>query len=76
MNTTKQKGSTMSYTEWKADLSWKQNEDFIKAIIRPTFLNETIEWIKQNLDIEDVYTVTELEEWAEESGYTKEGGDQ
>lgn len=34
-------------------------------------LAEVAEWIAENLTPEDVFTDSQLEEWAEENGYTR-----
>ena len=47
----------------------RQSQEFQDSIM-PTFLLErAIEWIRANLSPEEVFTVNELEEWAEHSGY-------
>lgn len=50
-------------------ISSKQERDFIDSIMPQYMLGEAIDWIRGNLSPEDVFTVNELEEWADYSGY-------
>jgi hypothetical protein len=50
-------------------ISSKQERDFIDSVMPQYILGEAIAWIQANLSPEDVFTVNELEEWAEDNGY-------
>lgn len=57
--------------------SRQQQEDFKDIVwnnltVMPALLSDAIAWIKNNLGPEDVFSTTELEEWAESEGYIKE----
>jgi hypothetical protein len=44
--------------------------DFIRSLLVPdAILEEAIEWIKKNLDPEDVFDKSDLEIWAETNDY-------
>jgi len=49
-----------------------QDKKFIVDIIPDTLLEESIEWIASHLSPEDVFSVSDLESWAEDNGYIKE----
>jgi hypothetical protein len=49
-----------------------QDRDFINSIISSSLLEETIDYIKSNFSMEDIYGVEALEEWAKENDYIKE----
>ena len=48
----------------------KQDEQFIAAVINDRLLEAAIEWIAEEFDPEDVFSELELQEWAENFGYT------
>ena len=48
------------------------DKEFIEAVIPGDLLEEVILWIKKNLDPDQVFPVEDLNEWAEEAGYTME----
>ncbi len=51
----------------------KKNDAFWEEM-RPSYpLDDAIEWIKNNLSPEDVFSEKDLDQWAEENEYTKEG---
>ena len=50
-------------------ISSKQERDFIDSIMPQYMLGEAIDWIRGNLSPEEVFTVNELEEWADYNGY-------
>lgn len=50
-------------------ISSKQERDFIESIMPQYMLGEAIDWIRANLSPEDVFTVNELEEWADYNSY-------
>lgn len=50
-------------------ISSKQERDFIDSIMPQYMLGEAIDWIRANLSPEEVFTVNELEEWADYNGY-------
>ena len=47
----------------------KQDQDFITQMISDTLLENAIEWISNNLEPEDVFSVKDLEYWAKANGY-------
>lgn len=47
----------------------KQNQDFSDTIMPMDLLERAIDWIRGNLSPEEVFTVNELEEWADYNGY-------
>ena len=48
------------------------DKEFIEAVIPGDLLEDAITWIKKNLNPEDVFPVEDLNEWAEDAGYTME----
>lgn len=52
--------------------SCKQDSDFIKEIIPASFLEDAIEFIKNNFDAEELYGVEYLNEWALDNRYVKD----
>ena len=51
----------------------KQNDEFANHMRAAWPLDDAIEWIKNNLSPEDVFRQKDLDQWAEENEYTKEG---
>ena len=47
----------------------RQNSEFVSAVISSFLLEDAIEWIKSNLNPEDVFDEKSLATWAEENGY-------
>lgn len=47
----------------------RQNQEFSDTIMPMDLLERAIDWIRGNLSPEEVFTVNELEEWADYSGY-------
>jgi len=54
-------------------ITLQQEREFIESI-SPS-LDEVIEWIKRNLNPEDVFDENDLEAWAEDNGYFVEDND-
>lgn len=58
-------------------ISHKKNKDFVTAIFSQYLLNDAIDWVKANLEPEDVFDDEKLEEWAmvwaDNNGYIKPG---
>jgi len=52
--------------------SYKQEQDFINNIISSDLLENAIDWIKNNLSPDDVFSQKDLESWAEDNKYVKE----
>lgn len=46
-----------------------QDRDFTSALDLNALLERAIEWIDDNMDPEDVFSLKKLEAWAEERGY-------
>jgi hypothetical protein len=56
--------------------TWKQDEEFWKAMHEDSgLLAKAVEWIRGNLEPEDVFEERELESWAESNGYEKRDED-
>lgn len=56
----------------------RQEEGFFENVIdsridRSMLVEDAIDWIQSNCDPEVVFSTKELEEWAENNGYTREG---
>ena len=54
----------------------KDNESFTKEIMAAYPLDCAIDWIKSNMEPEDVFDEDKLSDWAESNGYTKETNDE
>ena len=50
-----------------------ENNKFAKSIFPAYPLDEAISWIQLNMEPEDVFSEKQLETWARDSGFTKEG---
>ena len=50
-----------------------RNIDFAEDMISGWLLDDAAKWIGKNLNPGDVFEKDDLEEWAEENGYVKEG---
>ena len=46
----------------------RQDEDFLKAVIPRTLLEKSIEWIRENMEPEDIFAESDLERWAKDNG--------
>ena len=51
--------------------SIRQDKDFVEAVIDKYLLEASIEWIKSNLEPDEVFCKMDLESWAESNGYAK-----
>lgn len=51
--------------------SIKEDNDFRDALISTTFLEEAIDWINKNMNPEDIFDSSSLNNWAVENGYLK-----
>jgi len=49
-----------------------ENEHFIREVIGNDALEDAVEWIGQNLDPADVFSYSQLEEWALDNGFAME----
>lgn len=47
---------------------YRENNDFVNAILPRYFLDDAIEWIQENMNPEDVFSDEKLKEWAENNG--------
>lgn len=50
----------------------RQDQDFLKALISDSLLEEAIDWIGSNLEPEEVFSDASLQYWAESNGYKRE----
>ena len=48
---------------------FRDQKAFIEEVISRDLLDDTINWIKNNCSPEEVFTVVQLEQWAEENDY-------
>ena len=46
-------------------------DDFTMSVFGGIFLDTVVGWVADNLDPEDVFTEKQLEEWAEDNGFTR-----
>lgn len=54
----------------------RKQEDAFWEAMRPSYpLNDAIEWIKSNLNPEDVFIESDLRQWAEENGFKEHKDD-
>ncbi len=44
----------------------QQDRNFISSVISNTLLEDSIEWIKENMNPEDVFSDAQLEAWAKD----------
>lgn len=51
------------------------NKKFADALLPQYLLDEAISWIESNLEPEEVFSKSQLEEWAENNDYVKADGD-
>lgn len=52
--------------------SASQDNAFAESVLNYSVsLDNAIDWIRDNLDPEDVFSTTQLEKWAESEGYVK-----
>jgi hypothetical protein len=49
---------------------FKVEDDFTTSVFG-NILGDVTEWVADNLDPEDVFTEKQLEEWAEDNGFTR-----
>lgn len=47
----------------------KQDQAFIDSITNSRMLEDAIGWISNNMNPQDVFSIADLKEWAEENGY-------
>lgn len=50
----------------------KTTELFEKLLSMSPRPDDVIEWVKNNLNPEDVFSTTQLDKWAESEGYVKQ----
>ena len=48
-----------------------QDRAFIKDVISETILESAVEWIRKNMDPEEVFREDQLQRWAENNEYEK-----
>ena len=46
----------------------KQDKDFFVAVFPENLLEDSIAWIRNNMELDEVFTSDDLEEWAMEHG--------
>ena len=59
------------------NLTYQQEQNFRNTVanamnINTSLLEDMLEWIKNNLQPDDVFSVKELEDWALDCGFIKE----
>lgn len=52
--------------------SAKANDEFISMVISTDLLDDAVNWISNHLSPDEVFDSTDLENWAEDNGYTRE----
>lgn len=52
--------------------SVRQDDQFIESVISTTLLEESIEWISSNMSPDDVFSESDLEQWAADEGYVQD----
>lgn len=52
--------------------SSREDDQFIASVISSTLLEESIEWIRSNMSPEDVFSESDLEQWAADEGYVQD----
>jgi len=53
-------------------VSWRDNKNFVNSVLGSNVLEDAVEWIKNNLQPDEVFTEDELGTWAYENGFLKE----
>ena len=48
-----------------------EDSDFINSVVHGGLLEDSIDWIKNNLNPESVFSESDLDTWALENGYIK-----
>lgn len=51
----------------------KQDKDFLDSVIPSTLLDAAIDWINSNMSPDDVFSMKDLDDWAENNGYELKG---
>jgi len=52
--------------------TYKQDAEFIEAVIPANLLEQVAEYIAAKFSPEDVFSTSDLETWAEENGWEKQ----
>ena len=50
----------------------EEDKKFIEYVIEKSLLEESIEWIRDNLEPEDVFGEAQLKDWAKDNGMVEE----
>jgi hypothetical protein len=58
-----------------ANFDWRLREKFLKEATPEDALDVAVDWIKENLAPDDVFSDEQLEEWAEDNGYVLESAE-
>ena len=53
----------------------KQDQNFKDEVISSKLLEDAIAWIAKNMEPEDVFSESQLKEWAASNGFTEDGND-
>jgi hypothetical protein len=53
----------------------RQDKEFVESVISRTLLEDAIDWIKSNMSPGDVFSDSDLADWADSNGYIKDNGD-
>jgi hypothetical protein len=46
----------------------KQDQNFVDEVVGSSLLEKAIQWIRENMEPEDVFDAKVLQEWAENAG--------
>ena len=52
--------------------TFRENKNFIDSLISQNLLDEAIDWIQSSMAPQEVFTKSQLEEWAIYNGFVKE----
>lgn len=52
-------------------IGWDERANFARDVFGTSALDDAIEWIKNNLNPEDVFDNATLSEWAEDNDYVE-----
>ena len=51
--------------------STREDSAFLASVISTTLLEESIEWISTHLSPDDVFSESDMEQWAADNGYVQ-----
>jgi hypothetical protein len=54
--------------DWMMMTTTRQESEFVRDVVSGTLLEDAISWIAGNMDPEDVFSDSQLRQWADENG--------